>query len=168
MLPSVIKHLYYRTDVDALVLVVDSNSSPVHLPAHDRVVSGFPECRLCRLRSATNAVLSHVRRVPGRSLLKLGIGLAVPSIEAWYRCGVDAHVTEAAWLQGLESGTEPYSRTSLKCDTYGTDRPSLSLETTRAIEEAQRLAADLSLLETYFPNGFVPLSLEVRSWIHPR
>jgi len=34
--PSVYRHLYYRTEAEALVLVVDSNHSPVHEEAHER------------------------------------------------------------------------------------------------------------------------------------
>jgi hypothetical protein len=37
--------------------------------------------------------------------LKIAIGLAVPAIEAWLLCGVDPHITEAAWINGLK---EPF------------------------------------------------------------
>lgn len=35
VLPSVLKHLYYRTDAEAFVVVVDSNTSPVHQIGHN-------------------------------------------------------------------------------------------------------------------------------------
>ncbi len=48
-LPSFVSHLWYRTDVEAFVVIVDSDDSPVHQPFHDAPGSEDKDCRLCRL-----------------------------------------------------------------------------------------------------------------------
>ncbi len=160
----VMGHLHYQTDADAFVVVVDSNTSPVHQSSHVESDEASEGCRLCQLESALGDVQSRLRPLPGRRAIKTAVGLAVPAIEAWYRCERDARVTEATWMEGLRSGAFPYSKNRLKEDIYGTDRPSLEHETARAVEEAQRLVGDLGLLEIFFPNGFGALAQKVRTW----
>lgn len=164
ILPTVLKHLHYRTDADALVVVVDSDRTPVHKPEHEQEGGADERCRLCKIRQIVGSVLGQLRPVQGRTRIEVAVGIAVPAVEAWYRCGLDPHVTEAAWIAGLPSGPFPYTTRSLKEDVYETSRPSLDLETRRATEEAQRLAQDLQLLEQCFPTGFGALAREVRSW----
>ena len=164
ILPTVLKHLHYRTDADALVIVVDSDRTPVHKPEHEQAGGADERCRLCKMRQAIDSVLAQLRPVQGRPQIKIAVGIAVPAIEAWYRCGLDPHVTEAAWIASLPSGPFPYTTNSLKEDVYRTSRPSLELETQRTTEEAQRLTQDLQLLKQCFPTGFGALAREVRSW----
>ncbi len=164
ILPTVLKHLHYQTHADALVIVVDSDLTPVHKPEHEESGGTDERCKLCKIRQTVDSVLSQLRPVQGRPQIKVAVGIAVPAVEAWYRCGLDPHVTEAAWIAGLPSGPFPYTTRSLKEDVYETSRPSLDLETRRATEEAQRLAQDLQLLEQCFPTGFGALAREVRSW----
>ena len=90
--------------------------------------------------------------------------MAVPSLEAWFRCGVDSQVSEAAWIVALRSGKYPYDVKRLKQAVYGTDRPSIQLETQKMVEHAQRLVSILDQLEKWFPNGFGALANAVRSW----
>jgi len=164
VLPTVLQHLHYQTNAEALALVVDSNYSPVHQNTHNQPGGANPECRVCDLRGVVHQVLGNLTPVPNRSPLKTAVGLAVPTIEAWLRCSRDAHVSEAAWVVGLGGqGPWPYSKIDLKQAAYGVDRPSLELETRCATEEAQRLAQDLSVLEQMFP-GFRTLANDVRSW----
>lgn len=99
-----------------------------------------------------------------RVSIKLALGLAAPSIEAWFRCGLDPHVTEATWIQALRSNSYPFTTKKLKLEVYGNPFPGLSLQTNRAIEAAKRLAQDLETLEKFFPNGFGALARDVRSW----
>lgn len=162
VLPGVLRALHYQTDAEALVVVVDSNHSPIHQPSHGQSGQSEPRCRICRLRNTVSGISLR----PRSSLppIKTAFGLAVPAIEAWYLCGKDPHVTEAAWVQGLQSGSYPYTKNGLKENVYGTDRPSLVLETRFAIEEAQRVSYDLSMLERLFQNGFGTLAREVRGW----
>jgi len=131
-LPSVLRHLHYHSDAEALVVVVDSELSP--------------------------------RETYGP--LKIALGLAVPQIEAWYLVARDRHVNEAVWIRGLSSGEFPYASSTLKQKVYGTDRPSLGLETELAREQAARIVRDghLPRLEELFPGGFGALANDVRSW----
>jgi hypothetical protein len=110
------------------------------------------------------ATRQRLRPVPNRAPLRVALGLAVPSLEAWWRCGIDAHVTEAAWLVALQSRQFPYDVNRLKAAVYGTDRPGLDQETVRMTEEATRVAQDLGRLETSFPNGFGTLARDLRGW----
>ncbi len=165
ILPTVLKHLHYHTNAEAFALVVDSNHSPVHQNTHNQPGGADPQCRICDLHGIVHQVLGYLTPVPNRSPLKTAVGLAVPAIEAWYRCSRDARVTEGAWVVGLGGqGNWPYSKIDLKQAVYGMDRPSLELETRRATEEAQRLAQNLDVLEQMFPGGFGALANNVRNW----
>src|SRR5208282_3486754 len=117
-------------------------------------------------RTVADEVLSKVRPRSGQGALKVAIGLAVPTIEAWLLCGVDSHVTEAAWINALKDrrGNMPYSKSSLKHQVYGTSHPSLPLETERMKQAATRLSQDLSSLERLFPGGFGPLLKSLKAW----
>ena len=86
----------------------------------------------------------------------------MPAIEAWYLCGRDASVSEAAWLDGQESGVRPYSRAELKWRVYGTDRPSLPHEIRCALHEVERHRRDPRRLEHDFP-GFAVLARDLRA-----
>jgi hypothetical protein len=164
VLPAVVKHLYYQTDAEALVVVVDSNHSLVHQQTHEQPGGVERECRLCLLRERVTDVQGRLSVRPERLAIKIAIGLAVPAIEAWYRCGRDPQVTEGAWMRGLQSGRFSYSKNSLKKDVYSTERPLQVLKTRRATEEARRLVQDLHQLEASFPNGFGSLMNVVRNW----
>lgn len=164
ILRAVIRHLHYRTDADALVVVVDSDRTPVHRSEHELEGGADENCRLCKIRQIVGSVLGQLRPVQGHPQIKVAVGIAVPAVEAWYRCGRDPHVTEAVWIAGLSSGRFPYTTSRLKEDVYGTSRPSLELETRCATEEARRLVQDLPLLEQCFPTGFGALAREVRNW----
>ena len=96
--------------------------------------------------------------------LRIALGLVVPTIEAWLLCGIDTHVTEAAWLNGLKDGAMPYTKRNLKQQLYGTSHPSLEIETEAMKRAASRLAANLSALEGLFPNGFGALCNSLRAW----
>jgi hypothetical protein len=163
--PIVLKHLYYSTDADALVVVADSNHASLSPPGPEGPVAIGGKCRLSPLREAAERTLRQLRPIAGRSRIRIGIGIAVLAIEAWYRCGHDPTVTEAAWLGALGSRRYPYSKNSLKQAVYGTDRPSLELETRHAIEETRRLTSNLALLEQRFPIGFGSLARDVRTWL---
>jgi hypothetical protein len=96
LLPTVLKHLHYRTDAEALVTVVDSDDSPAHLDLHEQPSGTDEKCRLCSLRQIIQKVQGELSPVIGRPLIRTAVGLAVPAMEAWYQYGVDPHVTEAA------------------------------------------------------------------------
>lgn len=163
VLPSIIHHLHFNTDADGLVVVVDSDDSVVHTAAHDAPDYFHPQCRMCRLRAVFRQTTKRFPPAHGRKRVLRGVGIAVPAIEAWYLCGRDAQVGEAAWIAGQESGQPPYTRAELKQRVYGTDRPSLQWETKRALEEVRRQRADLRRLENDFP-CFAALSRDLRGW----
>lgn len=163
ILPVVIKHLYYRTDADALVIVVDSDDSKPHRQQHDLPYSENDDCRLCQLRAVATQTLSQLKEVPNRPQLRTAIGLAVPALEAWYRCVTDPHAIEAAFIQRQDAGTRAL-RNQLKTDVYGTDRPGRDLSIVRATQEATRLVQILDEFERLFPDGFGTLARDVRSW----
>lgn len=160
LLPNIISSLHYATNVDALVVVVDSDESPVHQDSHQPLGAENSQCRLCLLRTAVESGLARVRPLPNRPNMKTALGLAVPAIEAWYRCGVNSHVNEVAWNRKLLGQDVSYDKRSLKMEAYGSYQPNRSA----AIEAAQRLASNLELLERLFPNGFGTLLRDVRSW----
>ena len=166
VLPSVLKELHLHTDADGLVLILDSDGSPPHLPSHDAPGGSDARCRLCQLRGIAHQVLAKVSPRPHLPPLKIAFGLAVPSIEAWLLCGVNPHVTEAAWINGLRESPprKPYSTQDLKRELYNTAHPHLTLATEKMKEAATRLSENLSLLEQLFPHGYRALADSLRSW----
>ena len=167
ILPAVIKYLYYSTDAAALIVLADSNHTPVHQPAPEHTGEHGQQCRLCLLRESATRTLQGLRPVTSRGNIRVAVGLAVPSLEAWLLCGRDPTISESTWRAGLESKHDPYTRNALKQRVYGTDRPNGEMLKRRGTEEARRLIQDLALLETRFPGGFGLLATEIRSWITP-
>jgi hypothetical protein len=139
VLPVVIKHLYYQTDAVGLVVVADSNHTPPHHAGHEQDGAAVGKCRLCELRGVVVRVRRELRQLDYRDPLHVAIGIAAPAIEGWLINGTDHRVTEAAWARGLRDRHDPYTKPELKKAVYGTERPSLELETRRAVEEATRL-----------------------------
>lgn len=165
VIPAVYKGLYYNYDAEALVVIADSDDSPVHQHSHDEIGKEDISCRLCQLRVAINLQKSQLRLVSHRSEIKTAIGLAVPAIEAWYRCGIDSQVSEAAWARKMQFDEKVgYTRRSLKVDVYGMEHPLIELSKARAKEAAIKLADNISLLEQLFPDGFGSFAREVRNW----
>jgi hypothetical protein len=104
--------------------------------------------------------------IVGRTGLRVAVGLAIPSIEAWYLCGSDHQVNEAAWNMALESGHFRYDNQRLKQSVYGTVHPSLEAARQMAVDKSRRLVEGdgLHRLEELFPIGFGSLAEEVRRW----
>ncbi len=167
VLPPILRHLHFHTDAQGLVVVVDSDDSPVHTEAHDAPGHHHPFCRVCRLRAVFRRTLKNLPPARGRSGPLRAVGVAVPAIEAWLLCGRDDAVNEAAWVAGQESGRLPYTRAELKARVYGTTRPSLPWETKRAMEEIARHRGDVRRLEHDFPQGFGSLVRDLRAWRRP-
>lgn len=164
ILPAVLRHLQFGTEADGLVVVVDSDDTPLHEADHANPDQFHPLCRLCQLELAIRRTRKKWRIPEGRKPLLTAAGLAVPAVEGWYLCGRDSIVGEADWRKSQEHGRQPYTRRELKSRVYRTTRPSLPLETRCATEEARRLAKDLRLLENEFPIGFGHLAYNVRRW----
>ena len=163
ILPAIARHLHFNTDADGLVVLVDADDTEVHTEAHNAPGYFHPRCRLCQLRAAFRRATKNLPPVRGRDRVLRAIGLAVPAAEAWYLCGHDDSVGEAAWLAGKENGRPPYTRRELKYRVYGTERPNLQQAVASASAAARRHARDLRRLENDFP-GFAALAADLRSW----
>ncbi len=164
VLRAVLKELHYHTDAEGFVLCVDSDYSPPHLAEHEQPNGSEPKCRLCQLRQIATEVEQQVRPRQNLARLNTAFGLAVPTIEAWLLAGINPRVTEAAWINGLLEGREPFTKESLKHALYGTSRPSLAIETEVMKREATRLASNLPSIESLFPQGFGALLRSLKSW----
>ena len=171
VLPPILRHLHFNTEADGLVVVVDSDDSPVHTAEHEAPNFHHPLCRICRLRAVFRRTIKNLppakNRSTGQPRVLRAVGVAVPAIEAWLLCGRESAVTEQAWLAGQASGVQPYSRKDLKWRVYGTDRPTLPWEIKRAVEEVTRHRGDVRRLENDFPHGFGALARDLRSWQQP-
>jgi hypothetical protein len=165
LLPTIIKDLHYNTNADGLIMVVDSDDTSCHDRTHETGATENAACRLCQLRIVANRESQRLSTIVNREQLKFAIGLAVPAIEAWYRCGVDPHVNEATWVRRLAGERITYDKTSLKKASYGSERAPLGLRIEKAKEAAERLKGDLDLLDRLFPNGFGCLRRDLRAWL---
>ena len=165
-IPAIVNALHYWSDADGLIVVVDSDLSPIHTQSHKEPERADVSCRLCQVAEAVALTKSHLRPVPGRAPLRIAAGLAVPQIEAWYLVGIDPHVNEAAWTSSQQFGTFIFRRETLKRKAYGSDRPSLEMETDMARQHAERIVRNghLPLLEQFFPGGFGALATDLRTW----
>jgi hypothetical protein len=164
ILPAIIRHLHFNTSAEGLVVVVDSDDSVVHTTAHEAPNYYHPLCRMCQLRGVFRRTVKNLPPAHGRTRVLRCVGVAVPAVEAWYLCGRDESVNEAAWVEGQQKGVMPYTRRELKWRVYGTERPSLPLETERALQEVRRHRGDLRRLEFDFPIGFGLLADDLRGW----
>ena len=160
-LPVVINATYYKTDAEGLVVVYDSDDTPVHQKEHPK--NEAERCRFCFLERTISSVVRNIKPRPERKPLKIAFGIAVPSIEAWYSCGTNLAVSEDAWKRKLAGETVRYDRTSLKQKVYGA-RPFKRKQIETATNEATRLAENLELLEEAFPEGFGNLMREIKLW----
>lgn len=165
VLPGVLRHLHY-SGADGLIVVVDSDDSVPHHEKHEEEGGREQSCRLCKLVERIEAVQSTLRARQGMPPVKTAVGLAVPAIEAWYLAGQQAAVTESAWISSQSTRKFPFTRPDLKRMVYGTDRPSLALETECAVREARKIVQEgkLAWLEQAFPGGFGTLADQIRAW----
>ncbi len=162
VLPAVIRHLHFNTDVDTLVVTCDSDDSPVHTEAHEAPQYYHPHCRMCQLRAVFRQTSKRFPTAHGRLKIRRVVGVAVPALEAWLLCGRDSDVSEAAWINGQQAGRLPYTRAELKFRIYQTERPSLPHEIECALRETERHRSDLRRLEYDFP-GFAALMKDLKS-----
>ncbi len=163
-LRSVIAGVYYNSDAEALVVVSDSDDTPVHVAKHDEQEN--EHCRLCKIRNAIEKVISALNEMSGRKMLKVAIGVPTPAIEAWYLFGNNPHVSEAIWIRKQDGENIDFDRKRLKKLVYGSIRYSAEFGTKRAIEEATRIVENelLEGLQRNFPMGFGSLVNETKEW----
>src|SRR5882724_2900374 len=58
LVPLAIKHLYYQSDAEGLVVLVDSDFSPIHTTDHEIVGREDPKCRFCEIKNSVNFTLN--------------------------------------------------------------------------------------------------------------
>jgi hypothetical protein len=163
-LRDVLIAVHYNSDAEGLVVVVDADDTDLHDSTHDFMSAENDGCRLCKCLKIIAKARNRVKPRQGRPELQIAVGLAVPSIEAWYLAGKNHQVGEAAWKTGLASGRLPFTRPQLKELVYGTNRPSIELETERATAEARRIIADMKAIESASPAGFGLMAEQIRTW----
>ena len=163
-LDGVIRGVHYNSDAEGLIVVVDCDDTELHSAAHDVDEAVGKDCRYCQIRMIVTRARSQLKSVVTKSILKVAIGLAVPSIEAWYLVGKDHEVGEAAWSVGCAARRPPFTRSRLKELVYGTVRPSIEHETECAERESRRIVANMEAIQTAFPIGFGLMAQEIRSW----
>lgn len=163
-LDGVYRGVHYNSDAEGLILVVDCDDTTLHEITHDPHGSDEESCRFCKIHKIIARAKKQLKPRQGRPELKVAIGLTVPSIEAWYLVGKEHQIGEAAWKVGLAEGRLPFTRPQLKKMVYGTDRPSLELETECAVKEARRIIENITAIEQHFPIGFGLMAKEIRSW----
>jgi len=167
-LPTALKHLYFQTDADVLVAVVDSDKSKPHANGPPEISPQDWDCRWCEMRDRIAEVQSKLPTLQGRNRLQVAIGLAVPAMEAWLLCDQNVHLGEIPWTRALADQSFPYDTQKLKVQMYGTARPDLNLETRIMVQRATELSTQISLLEQRFPGGFKPLADALRRAAAPQ
>ena len=160
-LDGVFRGVHFNSDAEGLVVVVDCDTTELHDPAHDLPGGSKERCRLCQASKIIALARKQLKPRQGRPELKVALGLAVPAIEAWYLVGKEHLVGEAAWIVGLAAGRTPFTKAQPKKLVYGTDRPSLELETECAVREARRVISDMKAIESAFPAGFGLMAREI-------
>ena len=164
-LPVVIYQLHYNPVVDGLVVVIDSDSSPLHDQSHPKPARLDTKCRICKINNRIAFARRALKPAAGRTApLKIAVGLAVPTIESWYLCGRTLQVSEATWTRGLKGQRGVYSKRQLKEQVYGTGLVSFARQKEIAVEHMKRSASELDFFEQQFPLGFGPLRREVSRW----
>lgn len=166
-LSTVIRAIHFNSSAEALVVVLDGDDTELHELAHEAPGGASLRCRLCELRKIVLNTRSRLKPRPGKSELKIALGLAIPAIEAWYLVGNNHQVGEAAWRVGQANRKPPFTRPKLKELVYGTTRPSVEIETECGVREARRIIGSLNSIETAFPIGFGLMAKEIRSWKNP-
>ncbi len=165
--PAVVRAVYYNTEAEFLVIVCDSDDSPIHKKEHLEPNNKDSErCQLCRLRVVVRATLKTLGSKPGKGNFKVAVGVTVPSIEAWLLCGKNPSASEATWInKQKEKGLNTYNdRRNLKIELYGAAVTSMAIMIECGTEAAKRLAENIKYLEELFPDGFGEIAREIRSW----
>ncbi|HEX8400059.1 MAG TPA: hypothetical protein VF644_21695 [Pyrinomonadaceae bacterium] len=165
--PVVLRDVYYNSEAEFLVVVRDSDDSPIHKKEHNKRGNKEAErCRLCELQKIVSSELANLSIMPGKENFKVAVGVAVPAIEAWLLCGVESYANEANWVnKQREKGSSTYNdRKLLKTKLYGSEIAPGNVKTARQVEAARRLSNNIEQLEKLFPAGFGSLAAEIRSW----
>jgi len=165
LVPPTLKELHYHRSAEVLIVVVDTDDSPLHEEAHERPAGFQPQCRVCELTRIVDQIRPTLKPIPNRPDIKVAIAAAAPAIEAWYAHGLDPGCTDAGWiLQTRAKKSAKIVVKRLKRLVYGSDRPGTERQVQKAVEHATRLVADIELLERAFPQSLGLLIRTIRGW----
>lgn len=164
-----IRALHYNSEADAIVVVIDSDNTPIHGVTHLSEGEAARDCRVCEILTELDKFHRHLTPPQGPRL-RLAVGQPVPCLEAWLLYGRDPHVGEAQWrrvvteagLKGRESTASFKKR--LKQEVFGTDGPPPLDAGEVATRQARRVTTDLDGFELRFPSGFGLFRAKLRSW----
>lgn len=162
LLPSFFAY-WYGTDAEAVVIIVDSDDSPIYQTEHEEENRANKECRYCLLRQKVEEVHSRLTLPDGRERMRVAVGIAVPAIEAWLCCLQNSRVNESVWGR-RHTENILFDRKSLKKDVYGSDRASRQMIEDGSTRAVQTLIADIEEVKKRFPQGFGKLVEEIQSW----
>lgn len=170
VLPVAIRALHYNSDVEGLLIVVDGNGTPVHVPETRCDRDPKHGCRWCQVRECIDQACAKLKPRSHARPLRIAHALTYPSIEAWFRLGRDPGRGESSWVLYRRSLTHAQitdHKRKLKRAIYNVVDPAFELSKRRQIEEAKNLAANLAEFEKLFPIGFGLFASEIRGWASP-
>lgn len=146
-----------------LVVVADLDDSLVFPMEAD------PRLKMLRLRELRQVVSRHEASCldAGITPPHAAVGLAAVAFEALLRAGLPDAEDEGHYLALAPHERSSTQRRALKSLKYGTTDTSSRKAADRAVANARRLAADLSILRKAFPIGFGVLEDDLRSWPPP-
>lgn len=140
-----VQHCFVRPDVDSLVLVLDSNHTPISTEADGS--------RLRDIRERAERRLARLRTHSDENQLRICTGLAAPALEAWLLCPHRKDISEAAWIRGLSDGKDPYTKRQLK-EWIDADKSLGKTPLERRLALINHPQFDIDRLRRDFPIGF--------------
>jgi hypothetical protein len=168
VIPVALRACYLNNLADGVICAADSDDDPIHVNEDEHVGGTSDRCRFCRIEKLISLTIGSAALRAGRKPLRTAIAIASPAIEAWYLFGREPHAKEDTWIESLKRNepSRPF-RLRLKKKVYDTERVGRNKKFRRAIEEAERLKADVRGLEAAFPNGFGAFARQLRTWVEP-
>lgn len=161
--------LHYHPDADGLVIIIDSDDTPLHVATTPLNSVCDPRCRLCLINQKIAQASARLAARPDGRLLPVAVGMAVPALEAWLLCGRDPHAAESNYRRMLEGGLQlKQIRDRLKTEVYGSARAPMRKMAEISSNEAMRLRESPELLERLFPIGFGMFASQIRTSFRSR
>src|SRR5438128_3606915 len=74
-LDGVFRGVHYNSDAEGLLVVVDSDDTELHDPAHEAAAAGVERCRFCQARKIIVQAQRQLKVRQGRAQLRVAIGL---------------------------------------------------------------------------------------------
>ncbi|NOX56620.1 MAG: hypothetical protein GXP27_19685 [Planctomycetes bacterium] len=169
------KFCAFKPDIHGLVCVVDADLKQSHsesqscwspcLASIEDFRACHSECRLCNLRRQWVETRLAERRTEDRlPVLRIAMGLAVPSIETWLLAGTSDGVDETTW-NGLNDREKQSYRDRVKRIVFG-DLKGFDRRREIAQERIVHVIGTLGIdgLGRLFPDGLGALRNDLEAW----